>query len=282
MSRGSPPSAFWQRALPGLLVWSGLVGLVGPGCNEDEEQAAASRDAATDSRPDASSDAASDSAPHAAAVESRDGLDEALAQKCPTAEVLVTALRQRADHLQQRERELSEREHTLRAMEQAIDVQLASLEKARTVASRETERLIGERSGQCRDVQDECRAKMESLRQEYAELDQGLKRWKSVQKNKGNEDRERELLRLTKALESMRPHKAAATLSALTQETAALLLSRLTDRSSGKVLAAMAPERAAALVQQLLADTAPADQQALRALGRTQPAATGGEQEAGE
>jgi flagellar motility protein MotE (MotC chaperone) len=123
---------------------------------------------------------------------------------------------------------------------------------------------------------------MDSMRQEYAELDQGLKRWKSVQKTKGNEDRERELLRLTKALESMRPEKAAATLSALTQETAALLLGRLSDRSSGKVLAVMAPERAALLVQQLLADTAPPDQQALRALGQAQPAVSGAEQEAGE
>jgi flagellar motility protein MotE (MotC chaperone) len=188
------------------------------------------------------------------------------AATCPTPSTLVEALRGRAKQLDERARALDEREHSLKQLEKAIDTRLENLEKAKGLAVAEVERLSDIRDGNCREAEEQCAQKLASLRQEYGELEQGLANWDDAQKQQASESRDTEVARLTKALTTMRPEKAAATLSALDSDTAALLLSQIPERSSGKILAALDPAKTAEIVQRLLEKAAPASRSALSAV----------------
>ena len=68
----------------------------------------------------------------------------------------------------------------------------------------------------------------------------------------------------------MRPEKAAATLGSLEVDLAALLLSRLPERSSGKILAVMPPSTAAAIVKTMLEPPEPPGRKQLVEAGRNE------------
>lgn len=193
---------------------------------------------------------------------------------CPTASALVEALRGRTRQQDERSRALDDREHSLEQLEKAIDTRLANLEKASDLATVEVERLADIRAGKCREEEQICTQKIAKMRQEYEELEQGLASWDDAQKQQSNETRDAEVTRLTKALTTMRPEKAAATLSALDSDTAALLLSQIPERSSGKILAALDPSKTANIVQTLLAKSAPSTRSELSELARNTKTAT--------
>lgn len=172
--------------------------------------------------------------------------------ECPTPEVLVAALKRRYRDLRARGRELDEREHDLKQLGRAIDDRLAALEKTRALAAREADRLADERAGECRAQEAAYQQQVAELRREYEDLERGLERWDEAQRDRADEAREAEIVKLSNTLSSMRPEKAAATLGSLDHETAALLLGRLPERSSGKILAVMAPATAAAIVKTML------------------------------
>jgi flagellar motility protein MotE (MotC chaperone) len=188
--------------------------------------------------------------------------------KCPDPSGLVKALRERARQLDARARELAEREHSLETLAKTVDGRLAALEKARDLAVEEVDRLADIRAGRCREQEKVCAQKVADLREEYGELERGLENWDKVQQRAAENSQDGEIVLLTKALGSMRPEKAAATLGALDQETAAMLISKLPERSSGKILAALDPAKTAGIVETLLASAEPVNRDALREVGR--------------
>lgn len=249
------------RALPILVAYFAFVA----GCSGDNSATADGGDVdasvADAGDGDGSLDGAEGDAPEA------EGEDDDTAA-CPTASTLVEALRGRARQHEERTLELDEREHSLEQLEKAIDTRLANLEKARDLATVEVERLADIRAGKCREEEQICTQKIAKIRQEYEELEQGLASWDDTQKQQSNETRNAEVTRLTKALTTMRPEKAAATLSALDSDTAALLLSQIPERSSGKILAALDPAKTASIVQTLLEKSAPVSRTALSELAQ--------------
>ena len=259
------------RSRAWLLIAALSIGFGGCG-NDPEPVADASvadaQDAVSnelDTSPDASLAVAAP-VPDGGEVNPLDSLD-----KCPEPSILVTALRERADVLEERARQLDEREHALKKIGQAIDERLTGLEKTRDLAVVEVDRLADERAGKCREQEAQYEQKLAELRVEYDELEQGLARWEKVQQERSDVAHEAEIERLTKALGSMRPEKAAATLGSLEVELAAMLLSRLPERASGKVLAVMPPANAAAVVKKMLEPPEPAGRKQLLEVARNEP-----------
>lgn len=183
---------------------------------------------------------------------------------CPDPSVLVKAIRERAQKLVERSRALDEREHSLKQLEKAIDTRLTNLEKAKELATTEVDRLAEVRAGVCREAEEECTQKIAKLKLDYSELETGLANWDKAQQQRSTENRDAEVLRLTKALSTMRPEVAAATLSALDSDTAALLISQIPERSSGKILAALEPAKTANIVETLLEKASATERDALR------------------
>lgn len=186
--------------------------------------------------------------------------DGGLDDSCLGEDEFAQALRHRAEALEARARELDEREHSLGQLGRAIDERLASLERTTALAEAEIERLSDEREGRCRE-------RVAEIRAEYQDLERGLERWEAAQRESSEERRRTDLDRLATSLRSMRPDAAAAAVGELDDETAALLLSRLPERSNGQILAAMTPSRAAAVVRAILARSRAADREALRQEG---------------
>jgi flagellar motility protein MotE (MotC chaperone) len=200
--------------------------------------------------------------------------DTAAAEVLPCADTseLVRALQKRAADLDGRERELEERQHTLKLLDQAVEERLIHLEKTRDQAAAEVARLVDERAGKCLDQETEYLKQVASLRQEYEALERGLAGWEKAQQQRIDAALETDVQLLTKALNTMRPEKAAATLGALDSEQAAMLLGRLPERSSGKILAAMQPDVAAGIVKAMLAPDVPPRRADLLEVGNHAPA----------
>jgi flagellar motility protein MotE (MotC chaperone) len=200
--------------------------------------------------------------------------DTAAAEVLPCADTseLVRALQKRAADLDGRERELEERQHTLKLLDQAVEERLIHLEKTRDQAAAEVARLVDERAGKCLDQETEYLKQVASLRQEYEALERGLVGWEKAQQQRIDAALETDVQLLTKALNTMRPEKAAATLGALDSEQAAMLLGRLPERSSGKILAAMQPDVAAGIVKAMLAPDVPPRRADLLEVGNRAPA----------
>jgi flagellar motility protein MotE (MotC chaperone) len=194
---------------------------------------------------------------------------------CNPAQALVEALRQRERELELQARSLEEREQALQQYEKALADRLASLEKTQSLAKTEVERLDDVRAGRCREAEASCEQKIAALRVEYGELERGLAQWDDAQKRQSDEVLGAELERLSKALARMSPEKAAATLSAMDRDTAALLLGRIPDRQTGPILAALAPDKTVSIVGALLDRSKTASRDDLRAAGAS-PAANEG------